>query len=282
MRRGILLSLGALIGGALAAVAIAGTDLGSAGGNSYRMTSTGVATGETVSLENDCPPAKAASGGGFQSSALGLVATAAMPKDGPDGDKRPDDRFRSTVVGETSDSFYAHAVCTGVNVTYDAEKKTVKAGKVGRLKAACPSGKSVIGGGASAGANQLTSSYPFDGRDRRARPDDGWAAISQAGEKVKLRVLAVCAGGKTVYEKETFMLPPGSSAPAIPDCPSARHVTGMGAHVTGNPAEIALRIFYHRDGDDPGSTPDDGVLANAENLPGASQAKTLTGFALCR
>src|SRR5688500_5683425 len=66
-----------------------------------------------------------------------------------------------------------------------------------KLSARCPDGTNVYGGGhyndGTFGYVQALHSYPYDGRDRKSKPDDGWRAQLDISTPVTAIMYAVCA-----------------------------------------------------------------------------------------
>jgi hypothetical protein len=92
----------------------------------------------------------------------------------------------------------------GGNLHYSAETRNVRANSQPFEIADCPPGTKVVGGGVESsagfeggGGTMISTSAPFDDRDRRGRPEDGWigrvdAFQNAGGERIK--VWAICKG----------------------------------------------------------------------------------------
>ena len=91
-------------------------------------------------------------------------------------------------------------VCGDVNnVSYVMQKAFIPRKDSGSVKASCPSGKNVLGGGGLVkgplGKPRLVGSVPVDDADGNDAPDDGWRAIGYNGSKKERKVFAyaICA-----------------------------------------------------------------------------------------
>jgi hypothetical protein len=81
-------------------------------------------------------------------------------------------------------------------------------GQTKSLRSKCPGGTHVLGGGsisnASTGEVFQSGSYPYDGGDRNAKPDDGWTArLSSFDRTVEASIHAICAPIGPRYETRT-------------------------------------------------------------------------------
>ncbi len=95
----------------------------------------------------------------------------------------------------------------------------------------CPKGQHVFGGGVSAHASSvvLVASFPFDGKDRDKRPDDGWRVrVDNRDAATTAHVAAVCAARQPTYRTQSFKAVPGDQSTSSALCGHGRHVTGGG------------------------------------------------------
>jgi hypothetical protein len=81
--------------------------------------------------------------------------------------------------------YTAFGLCTDAELKHRYESRVIF-GPVTTLKAKCPKGTRVLGGGFSRYPTDLLASAPFDGKDGDDAPDDGW--------RVKMRTLSPLAG----------------------------------------------------------------------------------------
>ena len=108
---------------------------------------------------------------------------------------------------------------------YVTKSFELRPGNPRTTKVPCPKRNQVLGGGHynSGGFGDVLGihSYPYDGKDRGKRPDDGWAAMQRAfGATVPAKVYAICARVTPDYVKEKMTIPPDGSAKLIEvECP---------------------------------------------------------------
>jgi hypothetical protein len=109
-----------------------------------------------------------------------------------------------------------------------------------KLSAACPDRTNVYGGGhyntGTFGHVQALHSYPYDGRDRRSRPDDGWRAHLEISTPVTAIMYAVCAKPRPRYTNQLVQAAPGLPRQEITlNCPAGTATVAGG---TSGPATI--------------------------------------------
>src|SRR5262245_9423102 len=115
------------------------------------------------------------------------------------------------------------------------------------VKAMCPRGTHVTGGGVSDGADfgQLTivHTYPVDGPDRGKAPDDGWAVLlqnlddgSHAG-----KVQAICTEHAVRYSTQSFQVGAGAQTEFDVSCPQDTFVLGGG---TRGPRQVLENSLF--------------------------------------
>lgn len=284
-----------LVGGAavalvLAAVALGGKSLGSAGGVAYRYDHHRFHSGEHSHAKAVCPGGKHVAGGGF------VVASPNSPDDYPvndsipidrgDGDHRLDDGWRVTGTDFAATVIAAsEAMCADGDYRYRSKVKAVDPGYPPSVKVSC-GGKRwhVTGGGASltgTAYNQLTASAPYDGADSGKAPDDGWAALAYVDAlDVKLHTYAVCRRNEPAYRRDGRVLNPGEGASVAPSCHQHEHVIGAGIWMGGAQDGSTIRAAYPQDGTDHGDVPDDAVYAFGIDNSGTESHKE-TGYAIC-
>jgi hypothetical protein len=151
----------------------------------------------------------------------------------------------------------------------------------------CSSGSVVGGGGRPIGSSddwELNTSYPVDGGDEDAVPDDAWRShYNYTGHgDGGLLVDAVCLGGAApTYRTGTVMVPGSTSRTAKAACPAGTHVLGGGAYIGGSVGDARVSATRPFDSKDSGTVPDDGWLVTYTNTSAAT-ALTATAHAFCR
>jgi hypothetical protein len=171
---------------------------------------------------------------------------------------------------------------------YVTRSKTVRAGlnRVS-LKATCPRRTKVVSGGVEivAGLNlgNVVASFPFDDRDRRRTPDDGWVGIvnNKSGGSVTMRTHAVCTRVLSIqYVKGPVGSLTGSSlGGGSVACPAGMQLTGGGASVSGKSPLQQLMSTFPSDGGDPLAVPDDVWTVLISNRSGVDIS--FRAFAIC-
>jgi hypothetical protein len=106
------------------------------------------------------------------------------------------------VTGAAASSF------TSGGITYVTKERHVKANHYRTLKAECPGGTHVLGGGEDSNAGfaqlRLRHTFPYDTKDQGSKPDDGWAVGVSASVGRDVDVTAICAKLKPSYRKQSF------------------------------------------------------------------------------
>lgn len=281
-RTGVAFAVTAL---AVPAIALAGGDLGTAGGVSYVKDSASPTPPATAVLEAACPAGKQVSGGGFDAWVNGELNDSA-PADGPDGDPDPDDAWFVSVdfaPGGFEPEVAAYAICEGRSHRPEVQAETVAAGATETVSAPCPGKTKPIGGGVSlSGAEDeahVNSSYPFDGPDADSDPDDGWRgrAHNAAGAVKTMTVTAICRGGALRNRFRFWDVPVGEAT--FPPCLDTEHLVGIGWRITGPASEGFPEYGTPSDDSDTGSAPDDGADFAAHH--DGSAPKRLIPHAIC-
>ena len=105
----------------------------------------------------------------------------------------------------------AASVVRSGGLSYVTKSYPPKTDAVRTLKAPCPTGTHVWAGGHynDAGFSEALPrhSYPYDGRDRGASPDDGWKVQVSADAGVTVSVYATCADRRPRYEGKSVPAP---------------------------------------------------------------------------
>jgi hypothetical protein len=92
----------------------------------------------------------------------------------------------------------AYAVCLPggkMRMRYVYKTKVVWPGTTAKVKAKCPKGFRVGGGGSHGFFTRLVASVPFDNKDKRKAPDNGWRVSvhnSSGGDPRALLAHAIC------------------------------------------------------------------------------------------
>jgi hypothetical protein len=158
----------------------------------------------TTNQSGACPGGRVVSGGVTYRFAdpENFALNSSFPvDDASDVDTIPDDGWRGRVhyTGAGGESVSVYLVCLdGEHPVYRKASVTVPAGESGGLRAFCPVGRPVLGGGVRASgagsASHVINSRPIDTRDSGTVPDDGWrgAITNTSGEDLTLTVHAVC------------------------------------------------------------------------------------------
>jgi hypothetical protein len=150
------------------------------------------------------------------------------------------------------------------------KRKNVQPGQQRSVRARCPDGYRVIGGGIFLPEPSVTATRPFDGRDRDPKPDDGWKASAVNNDPIErtLEARATCrkAGTwKLAYRSVGVGVGGGGTSLAAQLCAEGA-VVGGGASITGPTGTVRLHESYPHDGADGDAAPDDGWSAGLTNL----------------
>ena len=155
------------------------------------------------------------------------------------------------------------------------------------LTATCRPSEQVGGGGAfmsleGATEGVISSSYPVDGGDGDAAPDDAWRikVRSRAGIGGSTTAYAICTDRpRLVYRSKRVELPVSATNQPSVACGSGRAAVSAGIKVGGTASEAILNRLETYDGGDSDLAPDDGGWAHLANLQAARRA---TVFVVCR
>lgn len=285
-----LLGVTAAVGLVAAPSVSADADLGESGGYFY-VKDSATNSGE-FNLTPDCPSHTHIVGGGVNGG-----FTRAEPADGPDADRRPDDRWKARVHSSSSTTLAAFAICNATRPEYARRTKPLQAGQGRTVRAVCPAGTKVIGGGARISVpggspgppfNFMSSSFPYDGNDANTVPDDGWAVSALNRDPAiagQLRASAICANLDPLYFESSGLLPPNSATFPIMPCPNTHHIVGIGAQsvgplITGETFRLTPEDASGGPDDDLDSVPDDKGEAGVGNSSLVSES-AYNAFSIC-
>jgi hypothetical protein len=147
----------------------------------------------------------------------------------------------------------------------------------GSIKAPCPGGSHVISGGMGTfngyGGILLTGSYPYDGGDRDAKPDDGWKVDVTNRGGLETAADALCSKQTWRYPSADFRFPRFDDGTGTVACPSGTHVVGGGGRAG------TLIGLLPGDGKDSDKSPDDRFTVHTES--GATGKTKGTAYAIC-
>ena len=142
------------------------------------------------------------------------------------------------------------------------------------VRAMCPRGTHVTGGGVSNGADfgelTIVHTYPVDGRDRGSAPDDGWAVLLNNRDEGRHggRAHAICTEHPVRYRTESFQIASGAQDQFDVPCPQDTFVLSGG---TRGPRQVVENSVFPNDNTEWG--------AYLENHSGAE--KTFTETVVC-
>jgi len=129
----------------------------------------------------------------------------------------------------------------------------------------------------------VNTSFPKDGGDADATPDDGWSGrvYDTGGGNGGFYLFAVCAAGLDLsYAKRApVTVAAGNAVSRRVACAPSEHAVGGGARVSGPADRARLVSSFPYDGPDADDVPDDGWQSRAFAISGTD--KTVTPFAIC-
>jgi hypothetical protein len=296
-RRASIIVVGTLI---LFVLTVAGSpasadvNRGTAGGLTYIYDFTQIPPVNGANADAGCPAGTHVVGGGAQiGGPIGFNhLNTTFPFDGPDADPRPDDLWigHAWLGAQFADTVEAIAVCKKGRPRYRSTSGMVQPGNARTLRATCQPETHVSGGGVfvTGGISDswVSSSYPYDGRDRASAPDDGWAARVYnigAGGPNRMRVHAICLGLRPRYVAAAPVTVDDTPSPMNgPTCPDSRHLSAVGirlvAPLAAEARPVTMMPFDLGDAD---SIPDDALRAEAGTTSVAYTA-TMFRHAICR
>ncbi len=127
------------------------------------------------------------------------------------------------------------------------------------------------------------SSFPRDGNDPGATPDDAWtgSVYDAIGGIGGFSVHAICARGLALryVRRPPVKVSSGTAVVRTVTCKPREHVVGGGAHVSGPADRSRLLSSVPFDGKDAGGVPDDGWQSRVYGVSGGN--KKVTAFAIC-
>jgi hypothetical protein len=222
-----------------------------------------------------------------------VEATSTFPDDlVPEAGSQPDDGWIGAAVNSsnTDATVGTDLICgRSVNPKYRSASIPLPTGAVAGRQALCPPRTRVTGGGVeTSGAHkdiEVVSTFPLDGPDRGATPDDGWfgRASNDSGVEQEVTVFAICTKlPRLVYRKAVGSLPGGSTKSLSVKCRQGARVTGGGVDLTvgGLPSlDLEVSSSFTIDGGDRDRIGDDGweTVANNDGLTG-----TMKVYAICK
>jgi hypothetical protein len=285
----MIVTAAALIG---AGVALAGSTLvvesspeGTANGLSYRS-ATFVDADSAEYTVTFCPGRRVTSGGGaFVSGATSeaplIVAVPDKPTDATTP-RRGSWTSGINNLGAGAKTLVGYAICARprgiVRNTKVLEAPVTLTSMT--VKAPCPAGSSVLGGGFDTNYNDSRpiESAPYDGGDRGRVPDDGWRGRAVVGDTRDFQVTAICLKGRAqrrlVYRERTDEATGNLYARA--KCPDGAAATGGGAAIDGGGSAFINSTY-------PDDVNGDGTPEDAWSTFGHSTSSAaLTTFAVCR
>jgi len=176
-----------------------------------------------------------------------------------------------------------------VNPRYRSVSIPLPTGAVVGRSALCPAKTRVTGGGVQTSGSdkdiEVVSTFPIDGADRGATPDDGWfgRASNDSGSEEEVTVFAICAKlPRLVYRQVTEPLPQETTKRLSVNCRQGARVTGGGVDLTfgGLPSlDLEVASTFAIDGADRNRIGDNGweVAANNDSFAG-----TMKVYAICK
>ena len=260
-----------------------------AGGLSYPAKQKSVSSaepGRTAESVN-CPAAKPhVTGGGVEvagdESGLELEVGSTLPKSKHNGWRGGANNSSLSDAQMTTT-----AICAKGKMVYRSAKKAVAVGKAEQAKAKCPAGTNVVGGGVGAPGDhgvEVGATEPSDGGDRDSKADDAWLGreSNSSSAKTRMTVTAVCATrGKFAYVRgPAKSVHNNTQVSASVSCSGSQQVTGGGVDVTGKSTDVEVADTFPRDDGDPGTKPDNGWRAGANN-DGSGRTRSMRVFAIC-
>jgi hypothetical protein len=267
-----------------------GTNLGTVGGLTYMFRETAAITPPGFAVGGPaCPADQHVVGGGLEAGSTAAHIFSTYPAGHSPTDQRPDNGWLATAwrASGSPTPLDIIGVCREHLPRYFSSSAPVRAGKAGALKVSCPRGSHVSGGGVRLIADTVSdeyvnSSYPYDGPDANADPDDGWRGrtYNASTDRDRMIVHAICIGTKPFYKTVgPLQLVSGTSYAAV--CPVSRHITGGGVRLSDAPAASAHPVTMMPTDlpDDADTIPDDELHAFAQ-LTGAGPA-AISIYAVC-
>ena len=229
-----------------------------------------------------CPASTFVVGGGaFSTGAFGAVATGSS---GPSGNAS---WVEETDVHAGTQSHRAFAICDATMPNVEFGSKLVPTGEERRVRAECPSGENVYGGGYLASPNygntNTRSSRPYDDDDPDKDRDDGWevTTFNFAPAPTEALVYAECGPRGSTARVSTRAISPNSQKAVRTACPAGDRVTGGGAYAAGGNGNNWISSISPEDGNsDQDALPDDRWEGYLENDTG--KRREIKAYVVCR
>jgi hypothetical protein len=263
-----------------------GTDLGTAGGLNYRVNISPDFVGASFDSFVSCLDGSRPVAGGIDLEGSATTSRMGSTYPAKEGDLR---MWRSAGhnlgAGSMDMSFFA--VCREVQPrlsTFRRADRPFPVDKRRTVRAACPDGFRVTGGGVHAVNPLVSASAPYDGRDADAHPDDGWKATAKNlfPQPDELTAFASCRKAGTwdlEYVKGQSTVSGGLVVDGDIPCLDGA-VTGGGASITGPSGLVRLHETYPSDAGDLNEVPADAWFASVRN--GAMSTVPAVLYAICK
>ncbi|MDX6586402.1 MAG: hypothetical protein QOI31_875 [Solirubrobacterales bacterium] len=149
--------------------------------------------------EVGCPSGRLVSGGIFNDDGNPVRVLESTPIDnGSDPDSAPDDGWRlvgENTGGSVSTPIIFIACSETAQLTYVSKDKNMPQGALGKSIAKCPNRYAVTGGGFEAqGVGPASGLSPWDSKDRKKVPEDGWQArvYNASIDTIEVTSTAIC------------------------------------------------------------------------------------------
>jgi hypothetical protein len=266
------------------------TVLGKAGGVRYASDPAVYAMGNFAAVEVGCGRSRwHLIGGG--SSAGGAASqswdSASRPYDYDDADTLGDDGWLAEAYGPPGSEVTGFSICIR-DGTIKYPSNAIPDDTTGSRSGAVSCGGArwqVTTGSAfiATSGSWVNASFPKDGRDADATPDDGWSGrvYDTIGGIGGFYLFAVCGAGLDLSYVKGAPAPlrAGDAVTRKAACAQSEHAVGGGARVSGPAHRARLVSSFPYDGPDADDVPDDGWQTRAYAISGAD--KTVTPFAIC-
>ncbi len=212
----------------------------------------------------ECPGGTEVTGGGAFST--GFFSQVAIVTSYPEAN---DTWTEYTDVYTGPQDHTAYAICDTGAVAVKKESRKLSTDKTGTVRASCPAGKNLYGGGfytdAVYGESDAMVSAPAG---------DGWRAKLHNFSVVKIKIIAyaLCGSKASRVVSNSKQLDANAQGYVAAQCPGNDLVTGGGAAIASKSSSTWLSTIY--------PSGDDRFRAYAENATGNKHK--LTAYAICR
>jgi hypothetical protein len=259
------------------------TTLGKADGLVYREAqSQPVTLGESRGAGAECPRHRRTTGGGAViPGSSGFVESLSDSAPLPTLNRS---RFwvgTFTYHGGGGNSVDAIAICGKLAHRKLVQKTAIAVSGTKTLRARCPHGMEVSGGGVSFSTDDgsFTASAPYDSADADHKPNNGWKATVNPPAPSNVTVTAVCVEGlKLAYRSRTFGPLSATDTEVQAPCKSGEAVTGGGGSFSGTGPGDTVEGTVPYDFAPP-KGPNDGWAYLVSIGPASRQ---VTAFAICK